>query len=179
MSGLMRGQSAEAEAVIRRIRPDEVDVYRPFRLRALQDTPEAFGDSYALASARPPEFWHDRVSGMSAGIGTVLMVAADAATDSWLGMTGCYREDPTDEWALVVSVWVAPEVRRRRLARRLLDAVIEWARERGVRTLKLWVTASNHRAQSLYLGAGFTPSGNTQPLPSNPALQELEMVRDI
>ena len=62
----------------------------------------------------PAEFWHERVANTSAGVDTVLMVAVDAATDSWLGMTGCFVEDPSDGQALVVSVWVAPEARRRR-----------------------------------------------------------------
>ena len=35
------------------------------------------------------------------------------------------------------------------------------------------------RARALYEGAGFMPSGNVQPLPSNPALQEIEMVRAV
>jgi hypothetical protein len=35
------------------------------------------------------------------------------------------------------------------------------------------------RARNLYAGAGFTPSGNVQPLPSNPALREIEMVRAV
>src|SRR4051812_9286922 len=112
----------EAEAVIRTIRPDEVEVYRAFRLRALADSPDAFSDSFALASARPSEFWHDRVAAMSAGVVSILVVAADAASDAWLGMTGCYVENPSDDQALVVSVWVAPEARRRRIARRILDA---------------------------------------------------------
>jgi ribosomal protein S18 acetylase RimI-like enzyme len=169
----------EAAAVIRRIRSDEVDVYRAFRLRALADAPDAFGDSYALAIARPPDFWRQRVADTSAGVDSVLMVAADAATGTWLGMTGCYVDDPSDGSALVVSVWVAPEARRRRLARRLLDAVVEWAPERKVRTLRLWVTETNQAARALYLGAGFVPTGSTQPLPSNPTLQELEMAREI
>lgn len=177
MSGAER--EARAEAVIRRIRPDEVEVYRVFRLRALADAPDAFGDSYALASARPPEFWDERVANTSAGVDSVLMVAADAATDTWLGMTGCYLDDPAGGSAMVVSVWVASEARRRRLARRLVDAVIEWARERNAGTLRLWVTATNLRARSLYEGAGFAPSGAVRPLPSNPALQEIEMARAI
>ena len=177
----MSGAEGEthSEAVVRWIRPDEVEVYRAFRLRALADAPDAFGDSYALAIARPPEFWHERVAQTSAGVDSVLMVAADAATDAWLGMTGCFVEDPSEGVALVVSVWVAPEARRRRLARRLLDAVVEWARERKIGRLRLWVVESNLRARGLYEGAGFTPSGATQPLPSNPALQEIEMVRAV
>jgi hypothetical protein len=48
-----------------------------------------------------------------------------------------------------------------------------------VRTLKLWVTETNHRARALYTGAGFAPTGQTQVLPSNPALSELEMLLSI
>jgi GNAT superfamily N-acetyltransferase len=169
----------DAGAVIRWIRPDEVDVYRAFRLRALADAPDAFGDSFALAIARPPEFWQERVATTSAGVNNVLMVAADAVTDTWLGMTGCLVEDPSGGSALVVSVWVAPEARRRRLARRLIDAVVEWAREREIEMLRLWVTETNLNARRLYEGAGFTPSGAVQPLPSNPALQEIQIVREV
>mgnify|MGYP006171339505 CR=1 FL=1 len=35
---------------------------------ALQDTPDAFGDSYALAIARPESFWHERVAQTADGI---------------------------------------------------------------------------------------------------------------
>ena len=160
---------AEPEAVIRWVRPDEVDVYREFRLRALADSPDAFGDSYALASARPPEFWNERVAAMSAGLVSVLVVAVDAASDAWLGMTGCYLEDAATGRALVVSVWVAPEARRRRIAQRMQEAVFAWARSRGVRTLRLWFTETNDRARALYLGAGYTLSGAVRPLPSNPS----------
>ena len=111
----------ETPAVVRRIRPDEVDVYRAFRLRALADSPDAFSDSYAAAMARPESFWHERVAQTAAGLETVLMVAADAATDTWLGMTGCYMEHPSDGEALVVSGLGVAALgrRRRRLAQRL------------------------------------------------------------
>jgi ribosomal protein S18 acetylase RimI-like enzyme len=156
-----------------------VDVYREFRLRALADTPEAFGDSYALAIARPPELWAERVASTSAGVESVLLVAVDPATDAWLGMTGSYVEEDAPEVAEVVSVWVAPEARRQGLARRLMEAATEWARSRGARSQRLWVTVTNLPAQRLYLESGYTKTGTTQPLPSNPVLNEFEMVRDI
>jgi ribosomal protein S18 acetylase RimI-like enzyme len=167
------------DVLIRWIRPDEVEVYRAFRLRALADTPEAFGDSYALAIARPPEFWQRRVADTAAGLTSVLVVAVDAATDAWLGMTGSYIDADAPEVAEVISVWVAPEARRRGLARRLLDAATAWAAERGTSRQRLWVTETNLRAQSLYLGNGYTKTGVMQPLPSNPTLQEYEMVRPV
>jgi hypothetical protein len=45
--------------------------------------------------------------------------------------------------------------------------------------LKLWVVETNDRARNLYGGSGFTQTGTTQPLPSNPSLTELEMARSI
>jgi ribosomal protein S18 acetylase RimI-like enzyme len=167
------------DVVIRWIRADEVEVYRAFRLRALADTPEAFGDSYALASARSPEFWQQRVADTAAGQTSVLVVAVEAATDTWLGMTGSYIAPDAPETSEVVSVWVAPEARRRGVARRLMEAAAEWAAARGTRRQRLWVTATNHRAQALYLDTGYATTGTTQPLPSNPTLQELEMVRPV
>ena len=169
----------EGGAIVRRIRADEVEVYRAFRLRALADSPDAFSDSYAAAMARPESFWQQRVADTAAGITSVLMVAVDEATGAWLGMTGCFIEHEGSGEALVVSVWVAPEARRRRLGRRLCEAVEAWAKTRDVHTLKLWVVETNHRARSLYEGAGFTPTDNNHPLPSNPSLNEIEMARAI
>lgn len=165
-------------AVIRCVRPDEVAAFKAFRLRALADAPDAFSDTYAAAVARPERAWSERVAENAAGTVSVMLVAADPATDAWLGMTGCvFEDDPTE--ATVVSVWVAPEARRRGLARRLLAAATAWARSRGADRLVLWVTESNAEARALYAGAGFTPTGRRGHHPGRPELPELEMVRTI
>ena len=166
-------------AVIRWIRPDEVEVYREFRLRALADAPYAFSDSTAAALARSPRFWVERVAQTSAGLTSVLVVAADPLTDAWLGMTGCYLDDEDPTAANVVSVWVEPAARRRGLAGRLVRAACAWARDRGVTTARLWVTASNLGPQRIYRAAGFTLTGARHPLPSNPDLEEVEMAHTL
>jgi RimJ/RimL family protein N-acetyltransferase len=90
-------------------------------------------------------------------------------------MTGCYLEarDPPD--AMVVSVWVDPVARGQGLAGRLVLAARDWARERSVRRLMLWVVATNERARRVYEAAGFVYTGTKHPLPSDPSLDELEM----
>jgi GNAT superfamily N-acetyltransferase len=170
--------SGRSEVVVRWIRADEVTAYRDFRLRALADAPDAFGEVLADAQTRPIEAWEDRVRRASAGVDSVLLVAADPATDAWLGMTGCYLDEDDPTVAHVVSVWVAPMARRRGLAGRMVAGARTWAASRGVRTLRLWVTATKLGAKRVYLAAGFVPTGRTQPLPSNPALQEVEMASD-
>jgi GNAT superfamily N-acetyltransferase len=167
-----------SRAIVRWIRADEVATYRDFRLRALADAPDAFGEVLAEAQTRPIEAWEDRVRRTSAGVESVLLVAADPATDTWLGMTGCYLDEDDPSVAHVVSVWVAPVARRRGLAGRLVAGARTWAASRGVQTLRLWVTATNQDAQRVYLAAGFLPTGRTQPLPSNPARHEVEMASD-
>jgi RimJ/RimL family protein N-acetyltransferase len=169
----------EARPIVRWIRSDELEVYREFRLRALAEAPYAFSDSLAAARSRPESFWVDRVAQTSAGVTSVLFVAVEPSTDRWLGMTGCYLEvrDPPD--AMVVSVWVDPVARGQGLAGRLVLAARDWARERGVRRLMLWVVATNEPARRVYEAAGFVYTGTKHPLPSDPSLDELEMAMSL
>jgi GNAT superfamily N-acetyltransferase len=167
-------QVNETGPIVRWIRPDELEIYRDFRLRALSEAPYAFSDSLAAARARPESFWVDRVAQTSAGMTSVLFVAVAPPDGCWLGMTGCYLEDDPSE-AMVVSVWVDPAARGQGLAGQLVLAARDWARERGVRQLKLWVTATNERPQRVYRAAGFDYTGTKRPLPSDPSQDELEM----
>jgi GNAT superfamily N-acetyltransferase len=81
--------------------------------------------------------------------------------------------------AQLVSMWVAPEARGKGVARLLIDAVVMWARDRGMRHLELWVTEDNDRARVLYERAGFSATGERQPVPSDPARMEDRLVREI
>lgn len=61
----------------------------------------------------------------------------------------------------VAAMWVAPEVRRQGIGRRLLDEALSWGRSSGARQAELWVVADNGPAYSMYLAAGFGPTGET------------------
>jgi ribosomal protein S18 acetylase RimI-like enzyme len=173
----MSGEDQSIE--IRRIRPDEAAAYRAFRLRALADAPDAFGQDLAEAEVMPWSLWQERTVRSAAGVDNVLLVATDATTDEWRAMTVCFFEEDQPEIAHVVAVWVAPEARRRGLARTLLDGVLDWARNRGARTAQLWVNESNQGALALYLGAGFTPSGVVEPFREGSAVNVLELTRSL
>ena len=54
---------------------------------------------------------------------------------------------------------VDPALRRRGLARLLVDAAVDEARRRGVRKLSLRVFAPNEGARALYASAGFVTEG--------------------
>ena len=80
--------------------------------------------------------------------------------------------------AHLVSMWVDPTRRRSGIGTALVDAVVRWARGCGARRIELWVTDTNRPAKSLYVRNGFVETERTQPLPSNPTLREVLMVRE-
>jgi GNAT superfamily N-acetyltransferase len=56
---------------------------------------------------------------------------------------------------LIVSMWTEPDFRRRGLGRRVLEAMLAWAEERGIRRLTLHASDDGRPLYSLY---GFTPT---------------------
>ena len=76
-------------------------------------------------------------------------------------------------------MWVAPSHRGTGMANRLVDTVIAWAKEAGARRIGLWVTRDNDRARRLYERAGFSATGDVQPLPSDSGKEEIRMTRDL
>ncbi len=59
----------------------------------------------------------------------------------------------------VYNVAVRPELRRRRVAARLLQAVLEWGQRKGASLAFLEVREGNSAAQNLYRGCGFAVAG--------------------
>ncbi len=52
-------------------------------------------------------------------------------------------------------------------------------RERDATSVHLWVTETNKHARLLYERCGFSVTAERQPLPSNPALGEVGMIRRL
>ena len=59
-------------------------------------------------------------------------------------------------FGFLYDLWVAPEARRRGVARRLAEHVAAWCRARGFRRMKLEVGAGNATARALYASLGFS-----------------------
>lgn len=66
---------------------------------------------------------------------------------------------PGHQEAHLLNIAIAPAHQRQGWARRLLAALIGWAREQQAQALWLEVRASNTRAQQLYLSLGFASTG--------------------
>jgi GNAT superfamily N-acetyltransferase len=157
--------SREMEPAIRRIKPTEWQLLRELRLRSLLDAPEAFGQTYANASAIENSEWQQNARGAARGDSRTWLVANLNGAD--VGLVQARRRAPDD--CLVFSMWVAPEARRSGVGRLLLDAVADWAQTWGAHRIVLWVVGANEGAHRFYDDVGFrvlsegpdAESGNT------------------
>jgi RimJ/RimL family protein N-acetyltransferase len=138
--------------VIRALGPEDADVFRDLRLEALRLSPEAFGSTYEVESARPPEFFVQRLAGSTVFGGFV--------GDTLLGMAGFRQEEGLKDRhkAMLWGLYVRPAARGTGLSRELVDAVLDHARGR-VEQVMLAVVADNAAAHRLYAAAGFVQYG--------------------
>jgi len=156
------------------ITPSNAMIFRAIRLRALLDTPLAFGSTYARESAFTDEQWIERAAKWSdeSGAGYLAMHAGDAC-----GIAAGYLEPHNHSIANLVSMWVAPPQRRSGVGARLVQAVDTWAHFRGAYELRLLVTSVNESARAFYERLGFALTGRTEAYPNDPAIIEHEMSR--
>jgi ribosomal protein S18 acetylase RimI-like enzyme len=158
------------------ISPQRVGTYKSVRLRALQDSPFAFGSTYAKEAALSDADWERRAvewnNGRSAGY-----VAMDGETAC--GLVAVFLDEHEQTHAHQVSMWVDPAYRQHGVGRLLVEAVIAWSLAQGVRLLKLTVTSNNDVATRFYERLGFAKTGRTEPYPNDASLFEYEMARAL
>jgi ribosomal protein S18 acetylase RimI-like enzyme len=158
--------------LVREITADDWELMRDIRLTALAETPSAFGSTYAQEAAFTEERWRGRI-----GERSVTFFAHEETADAApAGLAGVYVEDGAAE---LVSMWVRPSARGLGVGAALVEAAAAWAKARDFGSLSLWVTESNAPAVRLYERCGFSPTGERQPLPSDPALAEIRMSRTL
>lgn len=154
------------------ITPRNVSVFKDVRLRALQDTPLAFGSTYADERKLTDADWLNRATRWNGERG-VGFLAFDGGAPCGIAGSFLVETDPTQ--AKLISMWTAPTHRQRGVGRLLVHQVLNWARLRHVHTLLLMVTSVNDSAIRFYERLGFTRTGRTEPYPHDSAIIEYEM----
>jgi GNAT superfamily N-acetyltransferase len=142
---------------VERLSAEEGPRLRAIRLRALQDAPDAFGSTFEEAVNRSAESWSVQARDLPT------FVAVDDGRDVGMARCDIDTSDATTAW--LISMWVAPEMRRVGIGGVLVDAVIDWARSNGANRILLDVANDNAPAVALYDRKGFQPTGEVSALP--------------
>ena len=147
---------------IRPFTTNEWRTYKDLRLRALAESPEAFGITLAAELERSDGDWSSRLtSGASSGLDLPLVAEVD---DEPIGLAWGRVDRDNPEVAYLYQMWIAPDHRRLGAGQMLLEAVIAWAKTRDILYLDLGVTYRDSPAMRLYRRAGFEPLAQPEPL---------------
>jgi ribosomal protein S18 acetylase RimI-like enzyme len=162
---------------VRRLRAGEWQAYRDLRLRALRDSPDAFGSTLEIEQAKPDAYWVERLSS-AATSPSQLPLVAEAGAD-FVGLAWGWIDPSKPHATHLFQMWVAPQARSRGCGSALVGAVVAWAREANAKSVALRVTCGDRAARRLYERAGFEPVGDPEPLrPGSTALAQ-PMILDL
>jgi len=142
---------APTSVSIQSLRPTDWERLRSTRLRALADTPDAFGSVLAREQEYGVTTWRERLSGDDRA--TFVATLPDGSDVGLIGTA------PHEGHAGLFSLWVAPEARGQGVGGALVDAVIDWAKSQNHSKILLDVGDKNTPAIALYVSKGFEPNG--------------------
>jgi ribosomal protein S18 acetylase RimI-like enzyme len=165
---------------IEQLTPDLAGQLKTVRLNALQDTPSAFGSTFAKESRLSDEDWLNRATRWnSEGSVCYLAMDQDEARGVACGIVAGKVVEHNPRLAYVLSMWVSPAYRRHSLGARLVNAIQLWAMNVDVSELILTVVNTNSVAIDFYRKLGFVFTGKTEPYPNDAALFEQEMIKTL
>lgn len=163
---------------VRRLRSNEAEPFRELRFAALKDSPDAFGSTLETEEGYPPERWETWTRDASSDE-TGIWVAVAHGDGRLVGMIGLFPDPVFDDALHVWGMWVDPDHRGRQIGAALIDAALAGAARTAARQVRLHVVETNRAAAHLYAAFGFEPDGEPEPFPSNPALTQIELKKDL
>ena len=140
------------EVQIRSLTSADAASYRDIRLDGLRNNPEAFESTFERENAQPLAWFCDRLDSSQ-------VFGAFRSTEL-LGIAGFVSRAGEKEAhkGLLWGMYVRPDARKAGIERRLVEAVIEFARQR-VEVIQLAVVSDCARARRPYSRLGFSEYG--------------------
>ncbi len=135
-----------ATARVAQLTESDWRVFAVVRLRALTDSLGERDPQYQRESAFTAAQWRRRLRDHAQ--------FAALIDDRPVGLIGAQLENA--ESVYLYSLWLDPAARGHGLARPLVAAAVDWARDRRARTVTLRVAADNAVARGVYESLGFT-----------------------
>ena len=131
---------------------DDAALYRDIRLEALKANPEAFGSTFETENAQPLSWFFDRLGATSVfGAFSDMKLVAMAGFAIQQGQKSAHK-------GILWGMYVRPGARGTGVGRRLVDAVLDVARQH-VELIQLSVVRDNAPARRLYASLGFLDYG--------------------
>ena len=163
--------------MIRRVAVTEGPVVKAVRLRSLATDPSSFVSTYAREAAFAEREWADWAASDASGEDTTTLLAMRGREP--VGFGAAYRDKRERNLFHVVAMWVAPELRRAGIGRRLLAEIETWIASSGGDCAQLSVADQALAASCLYAAAGYRPDGERSHLPHMPEISLVSLRKQL
>lgn len=160
----------------RRADKDDGELFRSVRLKALLESPEAFGSTYEAACARDHGSWEEQIQSTVDGVDRNTRLAFSRG--ECVGIAAIYREPQAPSGDLIM-MWVEPGFRGTQVAGKLVSALLDWARSSGFEAVGLGVNTTNERAIRFYKAQGFQLTGETFDVDPDRSLRGIRMTKKL
>lgn len=145
-------------ARIARLTESDWELFASVRLRALTDSLGARDPQVRQESGFTTAQWRARLREHAQFVALL--------GDRAVGLIAAQQEDAATVY--LYSLWLDPDARGHGLARPLVSAALDWARNQNVRVVTLRVALDNAVARGVYENLGFTAAAEaTQPARSS------------
>jgi ribosomal protein S18 acetylase RimI-like enzyme len=135
---------------LRKITPEDWEGYRNFRLGALQSADAlAFGSSYEKEKDRTEGDWRGRLKDNPERFFFGYFNDKEIASAG-----GVYFNKENNQW-IIVGIYTRPEYRGKGLSTKVIEAIMEELKSRGVEKIMLMVNTKQQSAINIYHKLGF------------------------
>ena len=136
----------------------------------MREAPYAFGSTFEREANLPERQWRSAVSQRTRFVAEIDGEVA--------GTVGAGPGEFSGSAALT-ALWVDPRYRNQGVGSALVEAVVEWALNKGFSQVLLWVTEVNRNAERLYVHHGFARTGRVSEVRPGEPTVENEMSKQI
>lgn len=134
------------------LRPEEWQLYKELRLRALKEEPQAFGSTYEENLNHPDAYWKQRLEDSFKKDTQWLLFAR--LNNQLIGMIGAYLEK--EDQAEVIAMYVMPETRGKGISKLLMKELIKKIKiNNDIKKIIITVNPEQKAALHLYHNVGF------------------------
>ncbi|HEX2783869.1 MAG TPA: GNAT family N-acetyltransferase [Ilumatobacteraceae bacterium] len=158
---------------VRRLEPQDHELLRAIRLRALSLEPHSFGSTFERESAFTEDTWRNRLR----PAGNPHFARFDDSGQP-IGLVAGMLDEEDHQIGGLVGMWVDQHARGTGTADALVTAIVEWAMAQGCVAVRLKVTDGNARAERMYHRNGFEHTGRTF-IRGRDGFPEIEMERQL
>ena len=135
----------KAQYKINTLKGDDWEKLRDIRLRAVTESPQAFGDTVEKTKAQTEEVWRKWIANSHIYIIDDNNKSVSAAT---------FRQDIDGVWE-INAVWTDPSYRNKGLSRKIFEQIFFDAKMMSIDVIRLDVNSIQSAAVTLYESLGF------------------------